>query len=60
MGLEVWSQINILSWKETYTERNAMRETIDKTVNALSKQEEQQRQLRVGGKVEGEHRKNGK
>lgn len=36
-----------------------MRETIDKKVNALSKQEEQ-RQLREVGNVEEEHRKNGK
>lgn len=43
-----------------FTERNAMRETIDKKVNALNKQEEQQRQLREGGNVEEEHRKNGK
>lgn len=37
-----------------------MRETIDKKVNALGKQEEQQRQLREGGNVEEAHRKNKK
>lgn len=30
-----------------------MQETIDKKANALSKQEEQQRQLREGGNVSG-------